>query len=1084
MKRRKRFIHFILILSVFLLIVLMLFFLNIKFTGEVTSENVEYLWKFVGEDGFPEESCELGVNDFQCDSDNIGKVGWTDEKLDRGDGYYTNTYSMSNVKCVPWDKQGYYIGDELMRLYKYECVIVVNSSKEEASKISDTTEETKEIKEYYSDNLLKNGDFQSDSIGKNIPDSWRKNSWNDAGVVYGIEWTSFGKGATIEVKDKKNSWVGIRSEIISLEPNTKYNLNSMLYCGECSNPENFVLTFHVGKKGATGVSHYILDSSERISKYSKGYDKMNYTFTTNDEKDLFAYVIVAFKPGTVGKGYVDEVELRKISSEKTETEASENITNDSQETGVEMPLQNETSLGVFHGIKKILINTFESLQANMYDVQKIAGTEENFYENDLGSYKHPVVLYKDIDVIKNRISREPYSVWWKEIVNYADDVIGAGVDISELKRIDRAKYAKATAFVYAVTGDKRYGDVARDLLVSMDEGTYDINHHEPIDGLVWFSEAYDILRGANYDFGNLDECRYSYNCRRVWTWRNFGGTKCDVSNNCNLDIRRKIYAQAKSLAKSELGDVIDKPDNFLTTNNLHIRRYSAVGIAGLALNNKELFDIALNKGVIVDVFGTEVDFYDDDSLGEVINKQIVHNMEGGWAEGPYYMRYAFNVLLPFMKGMKNAGFEHDWLNVNRLRSLFDWGIKIRMPNGARPPFDDSNIDATYFFSGYLDEPVYNWDWNNAEHKYYSNAPPVVYKIDALSYYDDEIEEEKPSWNPTQVLPGAGQLVFRSGWDKKDIYLMMLAENGKALDKKFFGNTHEHVDTLSFIVYAYGKYLAIDSGYIDYSHREKVSQPENHNVILIDNALSSEALISKDNFFSTDYLDYGEASNSAHERGILFVDKKYFLIFDILDSYKYHNYKFLLHGNGLDGTETFKAYSSGKVEWIQDGVGLLSYVVPKEGDEIKLGKDIHSDSYQNTESHTYLSVLRRGKNEGFLTLLYPSDKRDYPKTQIEVTGSIHILTLQGDGWEAKAFVNEANKPVKLTDFNITTDASKFFIKIRDDGEIDYIFVDDCKYFFLEGKELFNLNSPATFLINFDGETLEVYHNSDEKINLVL
>lgn len=1039
-----------------------------KLTGKIITQ--EYFWKNLGEDGLAETTCNWGVNNFQCNSDNAGKIGWADRNMAYENGYWIPEYWMSNVKCRPWDSSGIFFGE---KIYKYQCSVI--SAGEEDIPVSE--------EKFYSENLLENSDFEIGKINQGtFPLFWNKNYWNDSNAGYNLDWTSWGKGAVVNVIQNSEGWVGIRSDLVYLEKNKEYLLNGLLYCDSCSDKSNFVLTLHVGRKNYPGTAHYTLLNSEIKEKYSYGYDKTEINLLTNNEDDLFAYVIIAFKPNNVGKGYADNIGFKKVLTaeeyKQQETPQNDNEISSSQE---QTPTEDDslTNNPIESSDEETIENTgysvseFSLSSLRQEPFYKISG-EEDLYDNSLTTYKNSVILYKDIGVIKERLDREPYSSWYEEIKKTADEALNPS-DVSNFKRIEKAKYAKLTAFVYAVTGEKKYGDASKNLLILINNGTYNTNNYEDVDGLVWISEAYDILKGANYDFGNSKDCKFSHNCHRVWTFGSFGKVKCDVSYDCNFDIRNKIFNQMVSLSKSDINDIISQPENMLARNNLHIRRYSAVGIAAIALQDKNYLDIAINKGIIVSVLSKEMDYYDNDGVADVIKKQLVHNWEGGWAEGPYYMRYTFVVAIPFMKAMENAGMENNWLDSNKLKNLFDWGVKIRMPNGARPPFDDSNIDESYFFGGYIDDPVQHWDWINSEKSYYSNYPPATYLVDAISYYDDFIPAEEPELNPTLMIPDAGQIIFRSGWGEEDVYLAFLGENGKAIDDSFAGNTHEHDDSMSFILYAYGEYLAIDSGYINYENRDKVNKAKNHNVVLINNQVNTESFIQENKFFTSENLDYGEIKDVFNnKRGILFVDKEYFLVFDSLSSsYKNNEYSLIIHGNGLLSQETFIKSDFGG-EWIQPNANLLTYTPHNAGELINYGNMPHSEEYGKINYHTALSLQRSGKTADYITLLYPSQDKNYPKISSYEFNGVDVLNLEKDDWEAKTFVNPSLKQIELNlSANlILTDSSEFFVKSQN-GEIKTIFVEGCKKLSINNQEIIISDVQITGLLKFEGSDVSFY-----------
>ncbi|MDO8622704.1 MAG: DUF1554 domain-containing protein [archaeon] len=81
------------------------------------NSQIQYSWKFIQEDGNPTTNCNWGINNFTCNSNSVNKIGWSDNHLENN-GYWSNLYWMSNVKCQPWNSL---INTNII-VYKYQCV--------------------------------------------------------------------------------------------------------------------------------------------------------------------------------------------------------------------------------------------------------------------------------------------------------------------------------------------------------------------------------------------------------------------------------------------------------------------------------------------------------------------------------------------------------------------------------------------------------------------------------------------------------------------------------------------------------------------------------------------------------------------------------------------------------------------------------------------------------------------------------------------------------------------------------------------------------------------------------------------------
>lgn len=162
------------------------------------------------------------------------------------------------------------------------------------------------------DNLVENGNFELDSIGKKVPLYWNKNS-NSINANYSVEIGSFNKVAAINATNLDSGYLGIISNKIYMKPNTKYNLKALMSCTGCSIPTNFYLALQV-KPDTNPISNFYYTENSNIVKpyYSAGYTLVEINITTNSTADLFAYIIPTFTPNSKGKGYVDEVSLKEI----------------------------------------------------------------------------------------------------------------------------------------------------------------------------------------------------------------------------------------------------------------------------------------------------------------------------------------------------------------------------------------------------------------------------------------------------------------------------------------------------------------------------------------------------------------------------------------------------------------------------------------------------------------------------------------------------------------------------------------------------------------------------------------------------
>ncbi len=157
---------------------------------------------------------------------------------------------------------------------------------------------------------------------------------------------------------------------------------------------------------------------------------------------------------------------------------------------------------------------------------------------------------------------------------------------------------------------------------------------------------------------------------------------------------------------------------------------------------------------------------------------------------------------------------------------------------------------------------------------------------------------------------AGYYVMRSGWDRDDRWLFF--------DGASFGKAHHHEDKLHFEMYAYGEPLIMDSaitGYMAGSWTDYYRHSRAHNTLLLDgqgqdrkNKESKEDWIAdsagRNTWYSAGDVDFVESAYDSgyrdiqgsfcHTRAVLFLRKRYWIIFDGMSGEGRHRIDALFH----------------------------------------------------------------------------------------------------------------------------------------------------------------------------------------------
>ena len=569
----------------------------------------------------------------------------------------------------------------------------------------------------------------------------------------------------------------------------------------------------------------------------------------------------------------------------------------------------------------------------------------------LSKEEHPSLLFfdKDIPELKKRIKREPYISWWQTVLNRANNT-----PENFTNERSKVRYAKSLAFCWLITEKEEYAKRAIELMrvVKFPPRGGDLGEpHNEGEVVAQYAVAYDWLHSyaSIKDTNALTEMRdiLAEEADRLW---------------------RGIVISELDLGLTSLKIRLHETPHI---DNWHIRAYGGLGLAAITL--------ADYKGGKK----TPQDWSDRayDMVIRSMNFQI-EEMDGGYAEGPFYLRYAADVYLPYFFALKNT-MNLDMFSIPKFKKVHEWSLNLRMPNGRRPNIDDGHIDdfyGHYLTTVYEEGGIYRWDWETNENGLYVRQ---FSEMDAIAFYDDQIPATEPTHGPSVWMPGAGDAVFRSNWSSGATYMLLRGEHGVT---RSAGLAHEHPDETSFVIYASGEMLALDAGYINYTNHDKVNEGRNHNVVLIDGQgpprytqLGRTAGGGNDayirDFFTSEMGDYAEVDasyqNAELKRRVLFADQKYFIIADEINSSgTTRNFEWRLHGNGGGNSGGSYKRDGNTAFWTRDTAELIAYIPQNSAYHISEQDTIHSFDYLEEKTHTILQVHQKTADPRYLTILYP------------------------------------------------------------------------------------------------------------------
>lgn|GEM_PF-4434145 len=589
----------------------------------------------------------------------------------------------------------------------------------------------------------------------------------------------------------------------------------------------------------------------------------------------------------------------------------------------------------------------------------------------------PRIIYGPGDeaVIRERLSREPYKTLYTRLQSEA----GQAYDLENHDvgpEQQKANISCSAAFIYAIdrqvsggsvvpfdSEDERlaYGRLSETLLANM----YTLSRMQGFDNagldiltsqeLVTYSTAYDTLRGAGYPF--QDEAL----------------------------VRENIVALASDFYKDWTYDLKGAMNAY---NENHMSKSgSAMGVAAIVMNGYEPDPTDDLEGYKKPEEWIKFAV----KRTEFIVLDALISRQGSYAEGPYYYSYTAINHEPFMRALNRytggSGIDVDGVHYDDLYTdprnalVHDWLLRVRMPDGTAPAFDDGSPGGHYAWGVMGDLPnsgLYNWAWQHLPQSWYSGGS-INQTAFTIAAYDDAVLPVSPDetgWSPTQILFDGGQAVFRQSWEADSMYLLVAAEHGKAAgwsQKKDYDiiegtGGHDHNDPGHISLHAYGRPLLIDGGYLGWPNHDKVCKADNHNILLVDDKgpelpylipptfdfdENGELVIVEgseggwvpgddgeayiiDSFDGNDFemarirtRYFEKVPDTEWTRTVIFARQRYFVVYDeieVLDGGS-HTLTMQWHGNGggtSGGTFDISTYNPVRWTYVDAGVDVFSY----------------------------------------------------------------------------------------------------------------------------------------------------------------
>jgi MYXO-CTERM domain-containing protein len=469
-----------------------------------------------------------------------------------------------------------------------------------------------------------------------------------------------------------------------------------------------------------------------------------------------------------------------------------------------------------------------------------------------------IVLAGDTgDEVRSRLEREPYASLLPRLVSLAGQEHDPD-DHERYAEAAKAQTARAAAYLFCLdrttdgsgaivpfaSDDERdaMGAVAATYLLSMYTESRAKGYIDFVEDIftaqelhLW-SETLDLLLGADRDALGDDRAQAIQNV-------------ADLAADFYADHALVNWLACRTLV-----------------NNHRSKSAAALGLAAIALNGED-FDTLEPDGRYDPWLWAAFAVRNID----LVLRDILTDADGGYMEGGSYLDYSAIDHVPFLwawhRYTGGAALVVDfaesvgpfyvvgaaepyeipdlWADEMIEQQLL-WAVRTMLPDRTQAPFDDCTPGArlTWGFYAHPDwqyAGLYRWAWEEL-------GTPGGGSVDTAPLLLEAFDDTVPALTPEQagverhqVLPRAGQVVFRSSWQTDAVYTLLQCEHGpaSAWAQTRWGQYidgaagHEHPDPLAVMLHAAGEPLIIDSGYLGWEDHDRVWDPTHHNLVLID-----------------------------------------------------------------------------------------------------------------------------------------------------------------------------------------------------------------------------------------------------------
>jgi hypothetical protein len=357
-----------------------------------------------------------------------------------------------------------------------------------------------------------------------------------------------------------------------------------------------------------------------------------------------------------------------------------------------------------------------------------------------------------------------------------------------------ANLVRDLGIVYQVTGDRRYAEKAKAILLAYADRYLSYPLHD--------IRGKPSVGGGRVGPQTLDES----------TWLIPMAQGADLIWETITDAERETLAQKLFLPAAKEVILPHK----MGVHNIQCWKNSAVGSVGFLLGDKQLIWEAI----------------ENPERGYWTQMRKGVSEDGVWWEGAWgYHFYTLSALWHLTEAARNCGIN---LYGDELKRMFDAPFKFMMPNWRLPAFNDSTEVALLTEIGFarfgITQPIYELAYARYREPLYAALLSRGERRSdfALWFGVGELPQPQPIRWRSANYPASGYAILARGEGEQATWL--------CLKYGPHGGGHGHPDKLNFVLYARGQVLALDPGMARYGvpiHGGWYRTTLAHNTLVVD-----------------------------------------------------------------------------------------------------------------------------------------------------------------------------------------------------------------------------------------------------------